>query len=208
MTGEKKGLPLTDLQIDALREAGNIGAGNAGIALSQMVSKKVDLSVPRATILPLTSVPELVGGPETPVAGIYLKILGDCSGSILMLLERESAWSLAGLMVKGDLAGEDETLVKRSALRETGSILSGAYLNALGQLTNLFFKPSVPVFAMDMAGAIIDHVLVNLAASEDFVMVIETDFQVSGVKIRGHLVLFPDIGTLTIILERLGVPIE
>ena len=208
MTGEKKGLPLTDLQIDALREAGNIGAGNAGIALSQMVSKKVDLSVPRATILPLTSVPELVGGPETPVAGIYLKILGDCSGSILMLLERESAWSLAGLMVKGDLAGEDETLVKRSALRETGSILSGAYLNALGQLTNLFFKPSVPVFAMDMAGAIMDHVLVNLAASEDFVMVVETDFQVSGVKIRGHLVLFPDIGTLTIILERLGVPIE
>ncbi|MBU4240118.1 MAG: chemotaxis protein CheC [Actinobacteria bacterium] len=208
MTGEKKGLPLTDLQIDALREAGNIGAGNAGIALSQMVKKKVDLSVPRATILPLASVPELVGGPETPVAGIYLKILGDCSGSILMLLERESAWSLAGLMVKGDLAGEDETLVKRSALRETGSILSGAYLNALGQLTNLFFKPSVPVFAMDMAGAIMDHVLVNLAASEDFVMVIETDFQVSGVKIRGHLVLFPDIGTLTIILERLGVPIE
>jgi len=208
MTGEKKGLPLTDLQIDALREAGNIGAGNAGIALSQMVSKKVDLSVPRATILPLTSVPELVGGPETPVAGIYLKIIGDCSGSILMLLERESAWSLAGLMVKGDLAGEDETLVKRSALRETGSILSGAYLNALGQLTNLFFKPSVPVFAMDMAGAIMDHVLVNLAASEDFVMVVETDFQVSGVKIRGHLVLFPDIGTLTIILERLGVPIE
>jgi len=208
MTGEKKGLPLTDLQIDALREAGNIGAGNAGIALSQMVKKKVDLSVPRATILPLASVPELVGGPETPVAGIYLKILGDCSGSILMLLERESAWSLAGLMVKGDLAGEDETLVKRSALRETGSILSGAYLNALGQLTNLFFKPSVPVFAMDMAGAIMDHVLVNLAASEDFVMVIETDFQVSGVKIRGHLVLFPDIGTLAIILERLGVPIE
>ncbi|MBU4489299.1 MAG: chemotaxis protein CheC [Actinobacteria bacterium] len=208
MTGEKKGLPLTDLQIDALREAGNIGAGNAGIALSQMVKKKVDLSVPRATILPLASVPELVGGPETPVAGIYLKILGDCSGSILMLLERESAWSLAGLMVKGDLAGEDETLVKRSALRETGSILSGAYLNALGQLTNLFFKPSVPVFAMDMAGAIMDHVLVNLAASEDFVMVVETDFQVSGVKIRGHLVLFPDIGTLTIILERLGVPIE
>lgn len=208
MTGEKKGLPLTDLQIDALREAGNIGAGNAGIALSQMVNKKVNLSVPRATILPLASVPELVGGPETPVAGIYLKIIGDCSGSILMLLERENAWSLAGLMVKGDLAGEDETLVKRSALRETGSILSGTYLNALGRLTNLFFKPSVPIFAMDMAGAIMDHVLVNLAASEDFVMVMETDFQVSGVKIRGHLVLFPDIGTLAIILERLGVPIE
>lgn len=173
-----------------------------------MVNKKVYLSVPRANILPLASVPDLVGGPETPVAGIYLKIIGECSGSILMLLERESAWLLAGLMVKSGLSSEDDVIVKRSALQETGSILSGAYLNALGQLTNLFFKPSVPGFAMDMAGAIIDHVLVDLASTEDFVMVVETDFQISGIKIQGHLILFPDIGTLAIILERLGVPLE
>ncbi len=208
MSGEQKGPPLSYRQIDALREVGNIGAGNAAIALSQMVNKKVDLSVPRANILPLASVPDLVGGPEIPVAGVYLKIIGECSGSILMLLERESAWSLAGLMVKNDLEGEDDVTVKRSALQETGSILSGAYLNALGQLTNLFFKPTVPGFAMDMAGAIIDHVLVDLEASEDYVMVVETDFQISGIKIQGHLVLFPDIGTLAIILERLGVPFE
>jgi chemotaxis protein CheC len=208
MMGQREGRSLNDLQIDALREVGNIGAGNAAIALSQMVNKKVDLSVPRANILPLASVPDLVGGPETPVAGVYLKIIGECSGSILMLLEKESAWSLAGLMVKNDLAGEDKVTVKKSALQETGSILSGAYLNALGQLTNLFFKPSVPGFAMDMAGAIIDYVLVDLAATEDYVMVVETDFQISGIKIQGHLILFPDIGTLAIILERLGVPFE
>jgi len=208
MRGEQEGLPLNDVQIDALREVGNIGAGNAAIALSQMVNNKVDLSVPRANILPLASVPDLVGGPETPVAGVYLKIIGECSGSILMLLEKESAWSLAGLMVKNDLEGEDAVMVKKSALQETGSILSGAYLNALGQLTNLFFKPSVPGFAMDMAGAIIDYVLVDLAATEDYVMVVETDFQISGIKIQGHLILFPDSGTLAIILERLGVPFE
>lgn len=208
MRNIEKDLPLSDLQIDALREAGNIGAGNAAIALSQMVDKVVHLSVPKALILPLARVPELVGGAETPVAGVYLKILGDCSGSILLLLERESAWSLAGLMVREDLVGQEDVLVKRSALQETGSILSGAYLNALGQLTKLFFKPSVPVFAMDMAGAIMDHVLVNLAASEDFVLVVETDFHISGVKVQGHLILFPGMGTLNTILERLGVPFE
>ena len=199
---------LTELQIDALKEVGNIGAGNAAIALSEMVEKKVDLSVPKASILPLVKVPELVGGPEVPVAGVYLRIVGDTHGSILLLLERDSAMSLAELMVMQKLGGPDDEEVKRSALQETGSILSGAYLCALGELTGLVFKQSVPAFAIDMAGAIMDYVLIDHAEHEDYVLVVETDFKVEGVKIQGHLVLFPDLGTLSTILERLGVPIE
>jgi chemotaxis protein CheC len=208
MTGNEQERTLTAIQISALKEVGNIGAGNAAIALSQMVDKKVDLSVPKATLLPLTGVPDLVGGPETIVAGIYLNIAGDCSGSILLLLEKESANSLASLMVPEDMDAPDINVVKSSALQETGSILSGAYLSALGELTGLFFKPSVPGFAMDMAGAIIDYVLVDLGATEQHVLVVETDFMVSGVKILGHLILFPDLGTLATILERLGVPFD
>jgi len=209
MTPKKGSASLSAIQIDALREVGNIGAGNAAIALSQMVDKKVDLSVPKASLQPLVCIPELVGGPETPVAGVYLNIAGDCSGSILLLLEKESAESLAALMVPHDLAaGAEMGVVKRSALQETGSILSGAYLSALGQLTGLFFKPSVPGFAMDMAGAIMDYVLVDLGSAEEHVLVVETDFMVSGVKILGHLILFPDLGTLATILQRLGVPLE
>lgn len=208
MTGNEQERTLSAMQISALKEVGNIGAGNAAIALSQMVDKKVDLSVPKATLLPLTGVPDLVGGPETIVAGIYLNIAGDCSGSILLLLEKESANSLASLMVPEDMDAPDINVVKSSALQETGSILSGAYLSALGELTGLFFKPSVPGFAMDMAGAIIDYVLVDLGATEQHVLVVETDFMVSGVKILGHLILFPDLGTLATILERLGVPFD
>ena len=72
-------------------------------------SVSVDLSVPKASLQPLVCIPELVGGPETPVAGVYLNIAGDCSGSILLLLEKESADSLAALMVV-DLKIEDASL--------------------------------------------------------------------------------------------------
>jgi len=205
---EGRSRSLSPVQIDALREAGNIGAGNAAIALSEMVNQKVDLSTPMATLLQLSHVPDLVGGPEASVAGVYLNVTGDCSGSILLLLEEESAIRLSNLMVPNDTGGPEISVVKRSALQETGSILSAAYLNALGRLTGLFFKPSVPGFAMDMAGAIFDYVLVDLAATEDHVLVVETDFMVSGVKVMGHLVLFPDLGTLNTILQRLGVPFD
>ena len=57
MTDAMGGKQLSELQIDALREAGNIGAGNAAIALSQMVNKKVGLSTPKASLIRLTDVP-------------------------------------------------------------------------------------------------------------------------------------------------------
>ena len=199
-----EGRRLSPLQLDALREVGNIGSGNAAVALSTMVDKKVMLSVPRATLVPLVKVSDLVGGAETPVVGIYLHISGDASGSMLLLLEEQSANQLAHLMVSGDERGELST-VEQSALQETGSILAGSYLNALSQMTGILLRPSVPGFAMDMAGAIIDFILVEISQSEDYVLVIETEFDVLEHVIRGHLILFPDLGSLDIILGRLGV---
>ncbi|MDY6795626.1 MAG: chemotaxis protein CheC [Actinomycetota bacterium] len=199
-----EGKELTPLQLDALREVGNIGSGNAAVALSTMVDKKVLLSVPRASLVPLVKVSDLVGGAETPVVGIYLHISGDASGSMLLLLEESSAEQLAQLMCSKDSEGE-LTTVQQSALQETGSILAGSYLNALSQMTSILLRPSVPGFAMDMAGAIIDFILVEISQSEDYVLVIETEFDIMQKKIRGHLILFPDLGSLDVILGRLGV---
>lgn len=199
-----EGRGLTPLQLDALREVGNIGSGNAAVALSTMVDKKVLLSVPRATLVPLVKVSDLVGGAETPVVGIYLHISGEASGSMLLLLEEHSANQLAHLMVSGSEQGALST-VEQSALQETGSILVGSYLNALSQMTGLLLRPSVPGFAMDMAGAIIDFILVEISQSEDYVLVIETEFDILEHVIKGHLILFPDLGSLDLILGRLGV---
>ena len=48
-------LKLSEMQIDALREVGNVGAGNAATALSQIINRTIDMTVPRVTILPLES---------------------------------------------------------------------------------------------------------------------------------------------------------
>lgn len=198
------GKELSPLQLDALREVGNIGSGNAALALSTIVDKKVMLSVPRASLVPLVDVPSLVGGAETAVAGIYLLISGEASGSMLLLLAEDSAQELARIMVSGGGEGDLST-VERSALQETGSILASSYLNALSQMTGMLLRPSVPGFALDMAGAIIDFILVEISQSDDCVLVIETQFDIMEHVIRGHLILFPDLGSLDIILGRLGV---
>ena len=89
----------TDLEIDALKEIGNIGAGNAATALSMMLSKKITIKVPQVRIIPFNEVSELVGGPEKLVAGIFLRISGDIDGNILIIISEQDARSLTKILL-------------------------------------------------------------------------------------------------------------
>ena len=84
-------IKLSPAQIDALREIGNIGAGNSATALSQIINRRIDMNVPRVSMVPLDQVPDLVGGPDAIVVGIFLRVYGKAPGNILFLLPQKSA---------------------------------------------------------------------------------------------------------------------
>jgi chemotaxis protein CheC len=72
-------ITLTDFQTDALKEVGNIGIGHATTSLSQMVNKRVWISLPDLKLVPLMKVPMLLRN-EEPVVGIILELKGDTNG--------------------------------------------------------------------------------------------------------------------------------
>jgi chemotaxis protein CheC len=200
---------LNNVQLDALKEISNIGMGHAATALSQMIGQTVNLRVPHVTITEISQVPEYLGGAEKLMVGITLQILGDARGSIMLLFPQESAHrllcSLLGHQEKGLVMNE----VTVSALKEVGNILASAYLSALGNLLNKTLIPSVPLLAYDMAGAVVDYVLIDLSKSSDFALMVETNF--SGdpgqeLAIKGHFFLLPDPVTLDIFLNAVGGP--
>ena len=199
-------LELTPTQLDALREIGNVGAGNSATALSQIINHRIDMNVPQVSIVPITDVPDLVGGPDVMVAGVFLRVYGAAPSNILFLLPQESAFYLVD-MILGKPHGETKTLdfMDESALMEIGNILAGAYLNALFNLTKLSLLPSIPALAMDMAGAILSVVLIQLGQMGDHALVIETEFQADEDGIKGHFFLVPDPGSLDTILTAVGV---
>ena len=149
-------LKLSPMQLDALREIGNVGAGNSATALSQIINRKIDMSVPDVAIMPLDEVPDVVGGPDVMVVGVFLRVYGLAPGSVLFLLPKESAFYLIDMLM-GKERGQTQSLdfMDESALMEIGNILAGAYLNALSYFTKLTLLPSIPALAMDMAGAIL-----------------------------------------------------
>src|SRR3989454_2680606 len=63
---------LKELQIDALREVANIGAGHAATALSQLTNRKIMISVPQINIVRLEEVPDLLGNPQDVVAAVLM----------------------------------------------------------------------------------------------------------------------------------------
>ena len=58
---------IDDVHFDVLKEIGNIGAGNATTALSQMINKRVDMKVPKVELLDFNELANIVGGPENLV---------------------------------------------------------------------------------------------------------------------------------------------
>ena len=197
---------LNDVQLDALREIGNVGAGNSATALSQVINRRIDMNVPKVSLVPLDMVPDLVGGPDAIVVGVFLRVYGKAPGNILFLLPQQSAYYLVDtLMGKPHGATNKLDFMDESALMEIGNILAGAYLNAFYTFTNISMLPSIPALAMDMAGAILNVVLVQLGTMGDQALVVETEFLSEDDGINGHFFLVPDPGSLETIMNAVGV---
>ncbi len=199
---------LSIVQLDALREIGNIGAGNAATALAKLINSRIDMNVPQVSILPFAEVPDLIGGADIPVVGLYLKVSGDAPASILFILPIERAAALVDLLMGWEIGTtnhEGFSDMDISALMEIGNILAATYLSSLEMFTDLRFIPSVPALGMDMAGALLNAVLAELGDVADHVLVLETELKRDGQGVVGNFFLLPDPGSLEIILGALGV---
>ena len=199
-------LNLSANQLDALREIGNVGAGNSATALSQVINRRIDMNVPKVSMVPLEVVPDLVGGPDAVVVGIFMRVYGKAPSNILFLLPQKSAFYLVDTLM-GKPRGQTTSLdfMDESALMEIGNILSGAYLNAFFTFTQITMLPSIPALAMDMAGALLNVVLAQLGQMGDRALVIETEFLSEDDGINGQFFLVPDPGSLETIIRAVGV---
>lgn len=195
---------MSDEYFDVLKEIGNIGAGNATTALAQMMQCKVDMAVPQVKLLEFKELGETMGGEEQIMAGIYLGIEGDITGSIMFLLEKQAARHLVTKLMGMASEGEDFSEMEYSALKEVANIITGAYLNSLSGLTNLCIYPSVPDLCVDMAGAILSVPAIEFGALGDKMLLIQTQF-FDEMTLDGYFILIPDLDSYGRILSALGL---
>ena len=180
------------------------GAGRAAAGLSELVGKEILLDATGVHSGSSTRMLDLVGGAEAPVVGIYLAFGGEITGHVMMLFTRDEAGMLVDQLLGQD-PGTTTTLdeMARSALGEVGNITAAAFLNELGDTIDTEIHPSPPQVVEDLAGALLDSVLTEVAMQGGEMLILETVLTQSGTAIKSFILLTPDPPSLEILMDRL-----
>lgn len=199
---------LNMIQLDVLREIGNIGTGNAATSLASMLSKPINIQVPKISILDYSEVSDELGGLENMIVGMLLALSGEVTGMIMFLLQKDFAH-----MVLNTLLGESFTDFSQvdemglSALKEIGNILAASYVNAISQLTQMEINISVPDICIDMVGSILSVPAIHFANISDKIIFIQDEFNSEDDRIVSHILMIPEVDSLAEIMKRLGIEI-
>ena len=194
---------LGEVELDALKELGNMGVGKAATSLSQMLGKMIDMSVPVASIVKIQDLHKVID-PEKMVAGV-VTALDDVengqAGFLYINFPESSSIKLAEILL-GD--SSDEEMVD-STLMEIGNILSSAFCDAIAEMLGIVLIPTPPNFAKDYAVAVIDAIVSQLAEKSDYVVVFETNLEESEDEIEILVMLIPNERFVNYIFQLLGM---
>jgi chemotaxis protein CheC len=189
----------TELQLDALGELANIGSGTAGTALSTLIGRPVDISVPTVRAMDVADAVEAAGDGGREVRATLVPMKGDLEGSALLVFPPTDAAVLCR-MLGTDPDGEDGA----SALAEIGNILCSSYLTALAQMLGMQLEPCPPETAWDLLGAIVASVLLAQGEIEE-ALVLDSELLVEGASCGLSFMLLPSGQGVGDLLARLGL---
>ena len=201
------------LQLDAIKEVGNIGTGNAATALSQLLSCMIDMDVPKADLVSIYSIAEYYGDPDAVVAAVFVRSLGEFGCSLIFIQEEEDADMMVNLLLKqqfGDYVPDDlpQEMID-SAIAEVGNIILSSFLNAVNMLIGTQHQISPPGVARDMLASILDVVASIFGQMGEMAVLVNTALRVGGPgderNISGNIVMLPDPDALELLLRKLQV---
>lgn len=183
---------ITKMRIIASR-----GFTNSAKGLSMMIGQELSVSSPDVNMVPLADIAEILGGPENDAVGVYLRIEGDLSGQVMLIIPYQQALELCDMVMDSpDGTTQELGKMERSALSEIGNLTGAFFLNAIAELTNISSHPSPPAVMVDMVGSILDVVVATMGAISDQVMMFKAAFRIGERKLQADFWIIPDPATL------------
>ena len=199
---------LTPEQLDSLRELGNIGSGNAITALSEIINRRIEMSLTGVKIIPFWDLSKIFPDLDLEIIGICSNIEGEPNLSLLQIFTKDSIINLinliseenANILKKVSDINDLDNLTK-SIISEIGNILAGHYASSLANLMSIKLIPSTPNLALDTIGAISNSLIVRYSKTTDYLIIINTEMNIEDLKINGIFCFIPSIETLETIFK-------
>lgn len=197
---------MNALELDAIKEIGSIGTGNAATAISQVLRKKTKMSLPAVYILGYNEAIEMIGAPEEIVAAVLVKMSGEINGIMLFILKIDFINAVLESVLSKEIEDYmDLTEMEKSALEEIGNIIISSYVNALSALTGVSIGLSIPSIAVNMLGGILSVPMAEFGYETDKLMMLNGKFIVDNKVLDSNLLMMPDIHSLNYLIHKLGV---
>lgn len=198
-----KKIHFSKKELDVLKEVGNICAGNATVALAQILFKRIELQIPTVEIIALSKVAERIDKNKSPVIGIQMETLGAINGHVLLVFSQKSAYTLMEMLV-GNSSQQRTRLVTQisiSSLKEIGNIVISSYLSTLSSLSRLPVFPSCPQFTDGLPESVIKTVFSGFDKNQQQLILIETIFAEQLSSVTGKFFIAFDSQSMKLLLK-------
>ena len=177
------------LQVSAAME-------NEARGLSVMLGRTITTGTAQARILHLDDRSAEPGRSAEEMVDIYPLMEGELGGRAILVLTKDSALNLAGLLMD-DPPGTSTTLdeLGRSALQELGNVTVAYLMNAMSSLTGKDLRPSPPTVIIDMMDAILKMLAASMGTEDDDQLIIEAAIHDIEGLMQAHFWARPDLAS-------------
>jgi len=198
-------MKISAMRLEALKEIGNIGTGNAATSLSALLQTRVSMEVPKVWLVSIEELEKALGELEAIRVALYLKVEGEAPGKAVFVFPPSSAEAIVQTLLRTpDPPDIFTNELAQSALQEVGNIMVSSFVVALSQFSGVRLQPSVPALGIDMVGAMIDSILLEEGEIDDNVLIIDT--KLSGLEgVQGSFLYIPESGSLDKLLGVFGI---
>lgn len=199
---------LTDVQVDAIQEAINIGVGRAAAALNDLIDRPVALAAPSVELLTFEGLPAAFDrlGPGN-VSSVQMAFHGSLEGCAFLIFPQSSASRLVAGLTGDGLGSEDLDSLRSGTLTEVGNVLVNSVIGTLANLVEKPLRYSSPVYEEGSALAL---VTTQVQSIEPLLLLVRTGFQIRDMEIAGSLLLLFELSTfdslLAALADKLGAP--
>lgn len=198
---------LNVLHLDALREIGNIGSGNAATSLSAMLNTTVTIEVPNISLINYEHVSQYLGGKDNEVIGLALGLEEDIDGVMLHVVQPKFASRIVNAFYPKEINSlADVNEMDLSAVKETSNITTAAYINSIATMTETFINITPPIEYLDTVENVLKHASDRFDVIAHQVLYIDENLYMGDTEIKSSMILILQMDSLKKLFDKLKIP--
>jgi chemotaxis protein CheC len=205
---------VNKIHLDAIREIGNIGAGNAATALSELLGCPVEIDIPKAELVSIYELDTYYGDPDSGYAAVFASSDSEDPFNFMLLVEESAVGKLVNLLVAKQFGMQMDVAsmapeMTDSALGEIGNIILGSFLNSVNGFLGVTSGITTPSVTHDMLAAFLSVVSAMFGQYGDIALLTKSNLNVETGgqtdSLDASILLASEPQALETLLRKLGI---